>query len=153
MSIFERSDDEDLFSLDAWYPFSNIDSHFPLNSPRFSPSCSSSNASLLPLVRMDWKETPKAHVIKADLPGIKKEELKVEVAHRKFLEISVERPKEKEEETDIWHCRERRSREFYRRFRLKNANMDEINAAVVNGVLTVTVPKKEVTSGAISDSD
>ena len=52
---------------------------------------------------------------------------------------------ENEEKTDTWHLVERSSGKFMRRLRLpENAKMDEIKAAMENGVLTVTVPKKEV---------
>ncbi|PWA54117.1 17.3 kDa class I heat shock protein [Artemisia annua] len=60
----------DPFSLDVWDPFKD----FPLSSP----SGLSNETSALVNARVDWKETPEAHVFKADLPGIKKEEVKVE---------------------------------------------------------------------------
>ncbi|KAK4572514.1 hypothetical protein RGQ29_030801 [Quercus rubra] len=60
------------------------------------------------------------------------------------LQISRERKVEKEEKKDTWHRVERSSGKFLRRFRLpKNAKMDQIKAAMENGVLTVTVPKVE----------
>jgi HSP20 family protein len=36
-------------------------------------------------LRIDWNESPKAHIFKADLPGLKKEEVKVEVEEGKIL--------------------------------------------------------------------
>ncbi|KAI3772272.1 hypothetical protein L6452_03454 [Arctium lappa] len=95
--------------------------------------------------RVDWKETPEAHVFNADLPGIKKEEVKVEVEDDRILQISGERNVEKEDKNDTWHRVERSSGKFTRRFRLpENAKLDEVKASMENGVLTITVPKEEV---------
>ena len=67
---------------------------------------------------MDWKETPEALVFKADLPGLKKEEAKVEVEDDKVLQISEERKVEKEEKKETWHRVECSSGKFLKRFRL-----------------------------------
>ncbi|BBN67853.1 HSP20-like chaperones superfamily protein [Prunus dulcis] len=88
---------------------------------------------------------PEAHVLKADLPGLKKEEVKVEVGDYRVLQISGERDVEKEDKNDKWHRVERSSGKFLRRFQLpENAKVDEIKAAMENGVLSVTVSKAEV---------
>ncbi|KAM0828332.1 hypothetical protein ACQ4PT_067624 [Festuca glaucescens] len=95
--------------------------------------------------RVDWKETPEAHVFKADLPGVKKEEVKVEVEDGNVLVVSGERTKEKEDKKEKWHRVERSSGKFVRRFQLpENAKMEEVKAGLENGVLTVTVPKVEI---------
>ncbi|KAK4403326.1 class I heat shock protein 2 [Sesamum angolense] len=97
--------------------------------------------------RIDWKETPEAHVFKVDVPRLKKEEVKVEVEVEDgtILQTSGERSKEQEEKNDKWHRVERSSGKFLRRFRLpENAKLDQVKAAMENGVLTVTVPKEEV---------
>jgi len=89
--------------------------------------------------------TPEAHVFKADIPGLKKEEVKVEIEDDRVLQISGERNVEKEDKNDKWHRVERSSRTFMRRFRLpKNAKMNEVKASMENGVLSLTVPKEEV---------
>lgn len=81
-------------------------------------------------------------MFKADLPGLKKEEVKVEVEDKNILQISGERSKEKEEKDDKWHRVERASGKFVRRFRLPdNAKMEQVKATMENGVLTVMVPK------------
>ncbi|KAL0378285.1 UNVERIFIED_CONTAM: class I heat shock protein [Sesamum radiatum] len=133
-SVFgRRSSGFDPLSLDLWDPF------------RDWPVSSSDETSQLAATRVDWKETPEAHVFKADIPGLKKEEVKVEVEDGNVLQISGERTREKEEKNDTWHRVERSSGKFLRRFRLpETAKMDQIKASMENGVLTVTVPKEEV---------
>ncbi|KAJ0260069.1 17.6 kDa class I heat shock protein 2 [Hirschfeldia incana] len=122
----------DPFSLDVWDPL------------REFSSLSRDNNSAIVNARVDWRETPEAHVFKADLPGLKKEEVKVEIEDDSVLKISGERHVEKEDKNDTWHRVERSSGQFTRKFRLPdNVKMDQVKAAMENGVLTVTVPKVE----------
>ncbi|XP_028798376.1 17.3 kDa class I heat shock protein-like [Neltuma alba] len=131
-SVFDPS------SLDVWDPFKDF--RFPS-----SLSTSSGDNSAFVSTRVDWRETPEAHVFKADLPGLKKDEVKVEVEDDRVLQISGERNVEKEDKNDTWHRVERSSGRFMRRFRLpENVKMDQVKASMENGVLTVTVPKAEV---------
>ncbi|KAM0051254.1 putative small heat shock protein HSP20 [Helianthus debilis subsp. tardiflorus] len=90
----------------------------------------------------DFPFSPSSDV---DLPGIKKEEVKVEVEDGNILQITGERNIEKENKNDKWHRRVKRSSgKFTRRFRLpENAKMDQVKVAMENGVLTITVPKEE----------
>ncbi|KAG6631494.1 17.6 kDa class I heat shock protein 3-like [Carya illinoinensis] len=140
-SIFggRRTNVFDPFSLDIWDPFDGLLSSGIANVP-----ASASETAALANLRIDWKETPEAHVFKADLPGLKKEDVKVEVEEGRILQISGERSKEQEEKNDKWHRIERSKGKFLRRFRLpENAKMDHVKANMENGVLTVTVPKEE----------
>ncbi|GMH17974.1 hypothetical protein Nepgr_019815 [Nepenthes gracilis] len=133
----------DPFSLDVWDPFRDFPSVFSeLSIPR---SEFAKETEEFANARIDWKETPEAHVFKADLPGVKKEEVKVEVEDGRVLYISGERRREKEEKNDTWHRVERSSGQFRRSFRLpENSKVDQVKASMENGVLTVTVPKEEV---------
>ncbi|PON70845.1 Small heat shock protein HSP [Parasponia andersonii] len=134
-----RSSIFDPFSLDLWDPFKDF--HLSTPFPEFSTW---ENSAFLN-ARIDWKETPEAHLFNADLPGLKKEEVKVEVEDGRVLQITGEGQVEKEDENDTWHRVERSSGKFQRRFRLpENVKMDQIKASMENGVLTVTVPKAEV---------
>nr|ADR66511.1 heat shock protein Hsp18.3 [Tamarix hispida] len=138
-----RSNAFDPFSMDVWDAFEG----FPFNrrsSLSTNASGAGSETSAFVNARMDWKETPEAHIFKADLPGVKKEEVKVEVEDGRVLQISGERSREKEDKNDQWHRVERSSGSFMRRFRLpENVKMEEVKASMENGVLTVTVPKVE----------
>ncbi|KAK4403328.1 class I heat shock protein [Sesamum angolense] len=136
-----RSNVFDPFSLDIWDPFEG----FPFSTAVANLASSAPETTAIANARIDWKETPKAHVFKVDVPGLKKEEVKVEVEDGRILQISGERSKEQEEKNDKWHRVERSSGKFLRRFRLpENAKLDQVKAAMENGVLTVTVPKEEM---------
>ncbi|XP_016443744.1 18.2 kDa class I heat shock protein [Nicotiana tabacum] len=135
-----RSNIFDPFSLDIFDPFEG----FPFSGTVANVPSSARETSAFANARIDWKETPDSHIFKMDVPGIKKEEVKVEVEEGRVLQISGERSREQEEKNDTWHRMERSSGKFMRRFRLpENAKMEEIKAAMENGVLTVTVPKEE----------
>lgn len=142
LSLFggRRSNVFDPFSLDIWDPLEG----FPFTTTVANASSSAGDTSAIANTKIDWKETPEAHVFQADLPGLKKEEVKVEVEDGRVLRISGERSRENEDKNDKWHRLERSSGKFMRRFRLpENAKMDQIKAFMENGVLTVTVPKQE----------
>ncbi|XP_074579590.1 17.9 kDa class I heat shock protein-like [Curcuma longa] len=137
MSIVRRSNIFDPFSLNFFDPFAGFPFDFfgALADPL--PGVAS-DASAFATTRIDWRETPEAHVFEVDLPGVKKEEVKVEVEEGRVLQIRGERAKEREEKNDKWHRVERR-------FRLPdNAKVDQVKAGMENGVLTVTIPKEEV---------
>ena len=137
MSLVRRSNVFDPFA-DFWDPFDVFRSVVTAAS-------TDRDTAAFAGARIDWKETPEAHVFKADLPGVKKEEVKVEVEDGNVLVISGERSKEEEDKYDKWHRVERSSGKFLRRFRLpENAKTDQVKAGLENGVLTVTVPKAEV---------
>ncbi|KAM1069529.1 hypothetical protein ACFX13_001461 [Malus domestica] len=138
LSLFggRRNNVFDPFSLDIWDPFEGF-------GPLANFPSSARETTAIANTRIDWKETPEAHIFKADLPGIKKEEVKVEVEDGRVLQISGERSREQEDKNDTWHRVERSSGKFMRRFRLpENAKLDQVKAAMENGVLTVTVPKE-----------
>jgi len=91
----------------------------------------------------DLRETDKAFIIEAELPGVSKED--VELTYEdSVLTFSGERKLESDEEEQDYRRIERRYGAFSRSFRLpREINADEVTASFTDGVLTVTVPKGE----------
>ena len=104
----------DPFSLDIWDSFEG----FPFSATLSNIPSTVGETLAFANTRVDWKETLVAHVFKADLPGLKKEEVKVEIEEGRVLQISGERSKEQEEKNDKWHRVDRSSGKFLCRFRL-----------------------------------
>lgn len=99
----------------------------------------------LALPSLDVSETDEAIEIKMDLPGIKREEIDVEL-RGDVLTIHGQRKEEIEEggPERRWHRVERRSGEFARSVRLPaSIDLDRVEARCEHGVLTVTLPKSE----------
>ncbi len=89
------------------------------------------------------KEDEKAYIVEVDLPGVKKEDISVEVKDN-ILVVSGERKFKKEEEDKGYKRVESFFGRFERRFTLPaDADPEKIEAKVEDGVLTIVIPKIE----------
>jgi HSP20 family protein len=92
---------------------------------------------------VDVREDEDNFYVEAELPGMTKDDIELEVEQNR-LSIRGERKFEKKEEGENYHFMERSYGSFYRSFTLpKNVDADAINAGYKDGMLTVTLPKKE----------
>ena len=86
-------------------------------------------------------------VTRVDLPGMKKEDVQVEVEDG-FLTLSGERKKETKEEKDSFYREEREYGSFCRSVPLpKGVKADEVKATFTKGVLEVHLPKAKEAKG------
>jgi len=92
---------------------------------------------------LNLAETDKGFEVSVELPGIKPEEVNVELKEGN-LWISGEKTEEKEEKGKTFHRGERRHGEFRRMIRLPSAVKEEkVEAKFENGVLKASIPKSE----------
>jgi HSP20 family protein len=91
---------------------------------------------------IEVKETKDAFVFKADLPGVKEDDISIDVTGNR-LSISGKRETEKEEGDERYHTYERSYGTFNRSFVLpEGVDLENIDASLKDGVLRLVVPKK-----------
>ena len=101
------------------------------------------NANWAPAV--DIYETDKEIVMKAELPEMEEKDIDIKVEDN-VLTLSGERRLEKEVKEESYHRVERSYGVFHRSFALpQTIDRDRIKAAYKDGVLRVSLPKKEET--------
>lgn len=90
---------------------------------------------------LDVAETPDAFEVSLDLPGVKPEQVKVEMHDGKLI-VSGERSSMHDTKDKNMHRVERTSGSFYRAVSLPtDVNVDQIDARYEHGVLHITLPK------------
>jgi len=137
-------------SLDSWNPIRemrnlqrDLDRFFSTNiaEPDFSFNSISSFAP-----SCDLEETNSSYLFSFDIPGMKKEDIKIEVDNNNVLTISGERKDEFEKKDKSFYQKERSCGSFERSFTLPNTvKAAQIEAQYNDGVLKVSVPKAEPT--------
>jgi len=100
------------------------------------------NMSAAPVaLPVDVIESENAFVVRADVPGFKKEQIALDL-EKGVLTVRAEAAEQKEENAERYHRRERRSQSVARRIALPEGVLEsEIAADLNDGVLTITLPK------------
>jgi HSP20 family protein len=116
-----------------WDPFREMAPMFPsfaaLDRSTFYPS-------------FDVTENKDAYLFKADVPGVKKEDLEITTTGNR-LQISGKRDTEQETKNDTVYTYERQYGSFTRAFTLPDgADLEHAKSELKEGVLTVVIPKK-----------
>lgn len=116
-----------------WDPFREM-------APIFSSLPKFEAASFSPM--FDVTENKDAYLFKADVPGVKKEDLEITVTGNR-LQIAGKRDSEHETKTDTVYTYERQYGSFCRTFTLPDgADLEHARSDLKDGVLTLAVPKK-----------
>jgi HSP20 family protein len=104
--------------------------------------------SSMPAVNI--KEDEKSYTLDLAIPGIDKNDLKIDI-NEDVLTLSSETKNETEENTDGYRKKEFSYSSFCRSFYIpENVNRDQIAANYKDGVLSVTLPKQEVDKTKLS---
>lgn len=98
--------------------------------------------------RVDISEEPEQWKVEADLPGVDKENISVDVRENQLI-IKAEMKQEHTDEKPQYYRRERRYGSFERRLALPGGIKEEaIASSFKDGVLTVSIPKTEQAQNA-----
>jgi len=90
---------------------------------------------------VDVKDAGEEYVIEAELPGMKKEDVEIEIVEG-GIRISASKKEEKEERGEGYLRRERGFLSFSRQLPLpENTDTDKVEAKLLDGVLQVNIPK------------
>ena len=131
-------------SLIRWNPYRNLVS-LPREIDRFFNEFGQElwNTDTVWSPSVDITETKDGYEVKAEIPGMKKNEIKINFEDD-MLTLSGERNHEKEEKDKNYHRIERRYGKFQRSFYLPNhVKAEDIKANYKDGILTVNIPKSE----------
>ena len=97
--------------------------------------------------RTDVVDNGDSYKLEAELPGFNKEDIKIDVEND-VLTISAERKLDNEEKKHNFVKRERFYGSYSRSFDVSGIEVDGIEAAYADGVLSLTMPKKVETAPA-----
>lgn len=136
-------------NLVKWDPFRELEEVSNRLNRLFGRSPARAESGQEMLAMADWapsvdiSETDTAYLVKAEIPGVKKEDVKVTIQDG-MLTIQGERRQEKEEKGKKFHRIERSYGSFARSFRVPgDADENSVKAEFKDGMLNVTLAKSE----------
>lgn len=145
-SPFKESEN---WMTDLWRPLQEMQSRLEHVFGRSTSKEALALADWKPLV--DITEDDKEYLVKAELPDVKKEDIKVCVEDS-TLSITGERRSEKEEKGKKFHRIERSFGRFERSFTLPdNADATKVTSEFAEGVLKVHLPKTQATKSQTTE--
>jgi HSP20 family protein len=130
-------------SVRTWDPFQAIREEVESLWPSLARDRDSAWLATLAVPPIDLSETADAIQITMDLPGIKPDEIDIQLNNH-VLTISGQRRQEKEEKDKTFHRIERRSGSFSRSITLPTSvDEDKVDAQCKDGILRISMPKTE----------
>lgn len=92
---------------------------------------------------VDVRESEEAYLVEADIPGLKKEDIQIEVLDD-TVTVQGTRKDEREDKKENYHRVERTYGTFKRSFKIPGGfQQDKVKAVFADGVLRLTLPKQE----------
>ena len=127
-------------SEQRWDPFRMMDTLLRWDPFRWDNGLAARGGEFVP--RFDIKEAKNTYVLKADLPGVREEDVQVSL-NGNLLAVSGKREEEHREEGEQYYTVERSCGTFSRSFVLPDGiDGDNISADLKGGVLTIQIPKR-----------
>lgn len=100
----------------------------------------------VPAMKVDVEDKGDSYLLQTDLPGMKKEDVRISVEDGVLTIVVEQKTEDKEENKDRNYVyRERRMMNMSRSFSLEGVNEEGITAEYVDGVLHLTLPKETQT--------
>jgi HSP20 family protein len=132
-------------SMTLWEPFRDMDEFFnrlaPMMGSRRGGDLTAAERQLHWSPSADISETDGEFRIRAELPGVKKDDVKVSIDNG-VITLSGERQQTKEDKSEKFHRVERFYGSFSRSFALPdNADTQHIKAESKDGTLLISIPK------------
>ncbi|MFW5976454.1 MAG: Hsp20/alpha crystallin family protein [Bacillota bacterium] len=91
--------------------------------------------------KTDIKEDKKNFYIEAELPGLNKKDINLELDNDRLI-ISATNEEERKDDGENYIRRERRTGTYQRAFQVENVKTDEIEAEYKDGILKIVLPKE-----------